>query len=505
MTADILSVLGQSALGATLAIMVVLVARPIVRQLFGATIAYGLWMIVPIAIVASLLPAELVYITDLEQSVTVAPLSDNPTRAAAVQLAPFTAAEAEVSLSFANVTTAVLVFWLIGFVVSLGRLAISQYRYVRKYNLQAISEPVHVSEHDHVGPAVIGILRPRIVVPKNFVQLYSELERSLILAHENAHIRSGDIRVNAAAALLKSLNWFNPLVYLAYGMFRVDQELACDERVMRRHGKHRRVYAETLLKSQLVMQTAPVGCAWLPESMHPLKQRVARLASPKITDTRRLLGLVMLGVTVSLSGAGAWSALASHVVYVPSDNKAPVGEQTKVDEEGLELVESLADGRVSQAKAMIAAGADVNYYHRGDGTPLVIAVRQGNKDMVVTLIEAGADVNKAAPLDANPLIQAARRGDVEITQLLLEQGADVNAFVLYDETPLIGAASEGQLAVAELLIQHGADVNLRVKTGHIPSRPQYRSPLGQAELYGHGDVASLLRAHGAVEPASEED
>lgn len=50
------------------------------------------------------------------------------------------------------------------------------------------------------------------------------------------------------ARICRSLFWFNPLAHLAERYVRLDQELACDERVLRRKGPaERRLYGETLL------------------------------------------------------------------------------------------------------------------------------------------------------------------------------------------------------------------------------------------------------------------
>src|SRR5690606_32010864 len=48
-----------------------------------------------------------------------------------------------------------------------------------------------------VGPALVGVLRPRLVLPADFVTRFDAEERALILAHEDMHRVSGHTLVNA--------------------------------------------------------------------------------------------------------------------------------------------------------------------------------------------------------------------------------------------------------------------------------------------------------------------
>ena len=78
------------------------------------------------------------------------------------------------------------------------------------------------------GPAVLGFLRPRIVTPDGFQTHFTPQEQAAILTHERVHLARQDARINALAALLRCLCWFNPLIHLGARWLRIDQELACD-------------------------------------------------------------------------------------------------------------------------------------------------------------------------------------------------------------------------------------------------------------------------------------
>jgi beta-lactamase regulating signal transducer with metallopeptidase domain len=116
---------------------------------------------------------------------------------------------------------------------------------------------------------------------------YTAAERDLIRAHEREHVARKDPRAAALAALAQCLCWFNPLVHLAAHLMRLDQELACDEAVVRRRPAARALYARTLLKTQLAAQPLPFGCYWPARGPHPLEVRIALLkaraeAAPKV-------------------------------------------------------------------------------------------------------------------------------------------------------------------------------------------------------------------------------
>ncbi len=98
------------------------------------------------------------------------------------------------------------------------------------------------------GPAVLGFLRPRIVTPDGFQDHFTPQEQAAILAHERVHLARQDARINALAALLWCLCWFNPLIHLGARWLRIDQELACDASAVA-GSISRRDYAQALLKS----------------------------------------------------------------------------------------------------------------------------------------------------------------------------------------------------------------------------------------------------------------
>ena len=105
------------------------------------------------------------------------------------------------------------------------------------------------------GPALVGFLKPRILLPTSTLASLSAQELRLVLLHELAHVKRRDVLVNWIATLIAVLHWFNPAAWLVFWRMRVERELACDEMVLRaatptptRQDNTPHAYAHTILK-----------------------------------------------------------------------------------------------------------------------------------------------------------------------------------------------------------------------------------------------------------------
>ena len=126
-------------------------------------------------------------------------------------------------------TTIAGYLWLLGVGAMLLYLLVSWLRLRRKVQT-AILLDGNVYETDAVvSPFVMGLLRPRIILPLGMECATA----SAVLAHERCHLRRGDNWVKLLGFALLSLYWFHPLVWLSYVLLCRDLELACDETVIR--------------------------------------------------------------------------------------------------------------------------------------------------------------------------------------------------------------------------------------------------------------------------------
>lgn len=300
MAHELVGVLFRGTLVATAAIVLVLALRPATYRLLGARAAYRLWLIVAFAIVATWLPAPARSLAPV--SWTFAPDMANAPLTVAV---PATAPAID--------PMAVLIgAWLSGVLVALTLFAQQQRRYLRDLGrLARIDARTLRAANSRHSPALIGALRPRIVLPGDFESRYDARERELVLAHERVHLARGDAQINALVIALRCLQWFNPMMHFAAMRFRFDQELACDAAVITRFPEARRCYADVMLKTQLAGQAwqeprLPVGCQW--PSGHPLKARIAMLKKPLPGSAKTALGLVLTAALIGAGSLAAWAA-----------------------------------------------------------------------------------------------------------------------------------------------------------------------------------------------------
>ena len=93
-----------------------------------------------------------------------------------------------------------------------------------------INRRVHMAECDLVdAPAVIGWLRPVIVMPVAALANLTPAQADAILAHELAHIQRHDYLVNLAQAVAETLLFYHPAVWWLSGRLRVEREHCCDD------------------------------------------------------------------------------------------------------------------------------------------------------------------------------------------------------------------------------------------------------------------------------------
>jgi beta-lactamase regulating signal transducer with metallopeptidase domain len=299
-TETIIAALVRIELVASVAILLVLALRPLVLRHLGAPVAYWLWLIVPIAAAASFLPArERVVLLDPYASVAVAEEEIASTETAPP--APSTASARVMSpvISLPAVADLLVAVWLLGAGALLGRSIVSTRR---------------LAADPSVGPALVGVFKPKLVLPMDFEARFDSEERALILAHEQVHRVSGHTLINALVELARCASWFNPLAHLAAIKLRTDQELACDAAVIAARPTARRAYAEALLKTQVSPAFLPLGCTWSSRSGRRLGERIALLGRPALSRGGATAGAGAIAVIGLALGYAAWAQQPERVV-----------------------------------------------------------------------------------------------------------------------------------------------------------------------------------------------
>ena len=167
-------------------------------------------------------------------------------------------------------------------------------------------------------PMTFGLLRPAIFMPTD-TEAWSEERRKLVLLHELAHVRRGDVATHLMARVALSLNWWNPLAWTAWREFLKERERAADDLVLN-SGAAATEYAGHLLDVARHMQSSqPV--AWAAVCMARPSQLEGRLMA--ILDSRRNRrqpGRVAAAIAALLAVAVALPLAALQAQEDPSTN-----------------------------------------------------------------------------------------------------------------------------------------------------------------------------------------
>ena len=297
---------------AVLIAVVLVIRRPIARTC-GARAAFALWLapllrlLMPPMPVAGATPDILI-----------------ETRDAAVQ------AVAPVHSALPSLTTALLLIWIAGVIAFLGLHLVSYAGFVGRAvrSGHSLSDPeagdIQIVETSAVsGPAAAGLIRRWIFVPLGFSDTFSPDERRLALKHEMLHHRRADLWASAAALIVLSLHWFNPLAYIAHRAFRRDLEAACDaDLLVGAGGDERQLYARTILRCAARSIPQPI-CALT--DTQELKGRL-EMMKRDYSFVRRAFGGAIATV---LTAGGLLIALPAAAQQTPQANE-PAQERTEV-------------------------------------------------------------------------------------------------------------------------------------------------------------------------------
>ncbi|MHC4168286.1 MAG: M56 family metallopeptidase, partial [Planctomycetota bacterium] len=152
------------------------------------------------------------------------------------------------------------------------------------------------------SPAVCGLFRPVILVPKKLTPSLSSAELRVVLLHELAHIKRRDLWVNFAQTLLQIFYFYNPLLWLANVMIRRAREQAVDEMVLVAMGEKARQYPATLVnvaKLALKRPALSLRLIGVVESKGALTGRIKHILGRPMPKTAKLGILGLLAVVIA--------------------------------------------------------------------------------------------------------------------------------------------------------------------------------------------------------------
>lgn len=129
-------------------------------------------------------------------------------------------------------------------------------------------------------PTVVGFAKPVVLLPAAVVAGLTTHELDLILAHELAHVRRNDYLMNLAQAIIETLLFFHPAVWIVSNQVRAERENCCDDLAVRMSGNPDDPAA--LAKALLALEQT--------RSISPALGAVGNGKNPLIKRIRRLIG-----------------------------------------------------------------------------------------------------------------------------------------------------------------------------------------------------------------------
>jgi len=162
-----------------------------------------------------------------------------------------------------------------------------------------------------IGPAVIGMVRPQIVVPR-WLMARSPSEQQLVLAHEREHLDARDHLLLGAGCLMVALVPWHPAAWWMLSRLRLAIELDCDARVLRR-GVPARTYGTLLID--------------LADRCTGFRAGATALADEGSHLERRLLAMKTNEMKRSLLRAGVLGATAALALIAACEAKVPTGPE----------------------------------------------------------------------------------------------------------------------------------------------------------------------------------
>ncbi|MFK7777117.1 MAG: M56 family metallopeptidase [Gimesia sp.] len=200
--------------------------------------------------------------------------------------------------------------------------------------------------NSRMGPAVMGLFRPTIILPKVITDARSLQELEPILAHELIHIRRGDLWVGLLQLMASVVWWFNPLVWFSGRCLKFEIEQCCDEEVLAELNCDPGLYAKCLLEVLELKQslkTVPVVPGVRPVEITSKRlERIMKLGQGCQKRTPWWCWMIFVGLmVVILPGAAFVVTAADAPTKIPSNSdseksKLQLGEQKSTAQQSVE-------------------------------------------------------------------------------------------------------------------------------------------------------------------------
>ena len=199
----------------------------------------------------------------------------------------------------------------------------------------------------NVGPAVVGLMRPEIMVP-SWLLTRSMHEQRMVVTHESEHVAAGDQWLLLLACVAVAAMPWNPALWFALSRLRLAVEIDCDQRVLQ-SGETVEQYGEALIDLSAERSLLPLGTPAFPSSYSNLERRlIAMTQKPtRFTFVRRTFGAA-IAATVLMSACESKLPTSAEVEGMDVASAERQAVRTRMLDTS--KVQYIVDGRVVDAE-----------------------------------------------------------------------------------------------------------------------------------------------------------
>lgn len=275
-----------------------------------------------------------------------------------------------------------------------------------------------------VGPAVMGLLRPLIVLPEVVVRNKQPVDLEAILAHELIHVRRGDLLLGLLQVCAKAVWWFYPLVLWVSRLATREAERCCDEEVIGELGCDPKRYAHSLLEVlelKRTLYTVPASPGMKPVEVTSQRlERIMKLGQGCHRQTPRSCWVIMLVLAAAVLPGAAFiaaddeSETREFLAPVLSGGGAEGGVSTGrfVSDDWEELIPDHPQVISIPDDGTILLGG-IKRWRAEPGKPHPVVVASYLSETVIANLRKESDIDDSEALQkfGNLLIQEARLAD----------------------------------------------------------------------------------------------
>ena len=119
-----------------------------------------------------------------------------------------------------------------------------------KKELNIKKDIVLINKKGILSPAIYGVTNTKIFLEEDNVKEKTDKEIQYIFMHELSHYQEKDLIINFVLNLLRTIYWFNPVLYVLFKRIRQDMELKADANVLKHlNPEENKEYAMTIINA----------------------------------------------------------------------------------------------------------------------------------------------------------------------------------------------------------------------------------------------------------------